>query len=189
MDFNVEINATNIFISLTSTQNVLLAALIAVAVGTGADLLFDLKAGFILNTSHRLLTRAQFIGVVTSSLVVGISLISLVKVYTLGSPELFAMQAQIVAYMIGNINWLYFGIGILTGAEITLLGYSGLAFGVGFFIPLFFSVGFALGGTVRFVTDKKYPYLNEKMRLISAGLIGGEGITGALLAMVRMFTL
>ena len=104
----------------------------------------------------------------------------------MGSPELFALQSQIVAFMIGSINWLLFGAGFLIGMGLTLVGVSGLAFGIGFFIPMFFSVGFALGGAIKQMVDKKMSQKDEQMRLISAGLIGGEGISGSLLAIFKM---
>ena len=179
----------NIFVRLSHLENIILAGIIAVAVGVAADLLFDLKAGSILGTSPLQLAKAQFIGVFTSSLVVGISLISLVKVYQLGSPELFAMQAQVVAFMIGNISWALFGTGLVIGILTTLIGFSGLAFGIGFFIPMFFSTGLAIGGLFKLIVDKRFNDKDEDMRLISAGLIGGEGVTGSLLAMVKMLML
>lgn len=176
----------NLFYHLPLFKSIVIAAVIAVAVGVAADLLFDLKAGHILGTSAALLTRAQLIGVFSSSAVVGISLVSLLRAFELGSPDLFALQSQIVAYMLGSINWTLLVSGLFVGGVITLIGHSGLAFGVGFFIPMFFSTGFAIGGFLKYIIDKKAASKDELMRLAAAGLIGGEGVSGTLVAFYKM---
>jgi len=176
----------NLFFHIPQFKSIMVAAIIAVSVGVAADLLFDYKAGYILETKPSLLTKAQLIGVVSASAVVGISLVSLLKSYQLGSPDLFALQSQIVAYMLGNINWYLLLSGLILGVMITLSGFSGLAFGVGFFIPMFFTTGFAIGGVLKYIVDKKARIKDDYGRLISAGLIGGEGVAGTIVAIFKM---
>ena len=177
-------------VELSPMQAVFLTAVIAVAVGVAADLLFDFKAAAILGTDTRMITRAQLVGVLPAALFAGLSLVALLRQYTPGTPELFSMQAQIVAYLLQTEHWLLFAAGFIVGLFLMLINISGLAFGVGFFIPMFFSIGFALGGIINGWIHRRQSHRDEQCRLIAAGLIGGEGVFGSLLAIAGMlFTL
>jgi len=54
-----------------------------------------------------------------------------------------------------------------------------MAFGIGMFLGLTLSFLLALGGAIRYITDKKGMDYNKGI-LISAGMMGGEGIAGFL---------
>ncbi|MEA1993691.1 MAG: OPT/YSL family transporter [Euryarchaeota archaeon] len=176
-----------IAVSLSTYESIFIAAIAAVSVGVAGDLLFDLKAGHMLGTSPKEQAKAQMLGVVIGSLVVGISLLAILNAFDLGSSELFALQAQSVAYMLGAIDLKIFLLGAVIGTAITLLGRSGMVFGVGIFIPLYLSVAFFIGGAVNYLNRKKTK--DETERLIASGLIGGEGVVGALLAIIKMIPL
>jgi len=175
--------AIRIFVPLSTQELIYLGTIICVAVGVAGDTLFDLKAGHILGTTPIDITKAQLVGAISASFITGISMLALFKSFTLGTPELFALQAQSVAYMLGAINWTIFGAGIVIGIGLTFFKQSGIAFGVGVFIPLFLTVPFIVGGIWSFLKRKRGD--DETERIISAGAIGGEGFVGAILAIIR----
>jgi len=174
-------------VSLGTMESIAIAAIAAVSVGVAGDLLFDLKAGHMLKTSPKSQAKAQILGVIIGSSVVGFSLLAILNAFTLGSPELYALQARSVSYMLGAIDVKIFLIGIIIGTAITLMKFPGMVFGVGIFIPLYLSVAFFIGGVVNYINRKKAE--DETERLIASGLIGGEGVVGAILAIVKMLPL
>ncbi len=176
-----------IAVSLGTLESVFIAAIAAVSVGVAGDLLFDLKAGHILGTSPKEQAKAQLLGVVIGSAVVGFSLLAVLNAFELGSQELYALQARSVSYMLGIIDLKIFLIGVALGTSITLLGRPGMVFGVGIFIPLYLSIAFFIGGVIHYLNRKKEE--DETERLVAAGLIGGEGVVGALLAIIKMIPL
>jgi len=176
-----------IVVSLGTLESIFIAAIAAVSVGVAGDLLFDLKAGHMLGTSPKSQAKAQILGVIIGSFVVGFSLLAILNAFTLGSPELYALQARSVSYMLGAIDVKIFLIGFILGTAITLMKLPGMVFGIGIFIPLYLSVAFFIGGVVNYLNRKKAE--DETERLIASGLIGGEGVVGAILAIVKMFPL
>lgn len=176
-----------IVVSLGTLESIFIAAIAAVSVGVAGDLLFDLKAGHMLGTSPKSQAKAQILGVIIGSFVVGFSLLAILNAFTLGSPELYALQARSVSYMLGAIDVKIFLIGFILGTAITLMKLPGMVFGIGIFIPLYLSVAFFIGGVVNYLNRKKAE--DETERLIASGLIGGEGVVGAILAIVKMLPL
>jgi len=176
-----------IVVSLGTLESIFIAAIAAVSVGVAGDLLFDLKAGHMLGTSPKSQAKAQILGVIIGSFVVGFSLLAILNAFTLGSPELYALQARSVSYMLGAIDVKIFLIGFILGTAITFMKRPGMVFGIGIFIPLYLSVAFFIGGVVNYLNRKKAE--DETERLIASGLIGGEGVVGAILAIVKMFPL
>jgi len=176
-----------IVVSLGTLESIFIAAIAAVSVGVAGDLLFDLKAGHMLGTSPKSQAKAQILGVIIGSFVVGFSLLAILNAFTLGSPELYALQARSVSYMLGAIDVKIFLIGVILGTAITLMKLPGMVFGIGIFIPLYLSVAFFIGGFVNYLNRKKAE--DETERLIASGLIGGEGVVGAILAIVKMLPL
>ncbi len=174
-------------VSLGTMESIAIAAIAAVSVGVAGDLLFDLKAGHMLRTSPKSQAKAQILGVLIGSVVVGFSLLAILNAFTLGSPELYAAQARLVSYMFGAINVKIFFMGLVIGTAITFMKRPGMVFGIGIFIPLYLSVAFFIGGVVNYLNRKKAE--DETERLIASGLIGGEGVVGAILAIVKMLPL
>ena len=100
-----------------------------------------------------------------------------------------AAQAQSVTAMISGIgNPLVFIIAAVIGIVLvllkipaTIIGIGLLLTGAGLAIPIF------AGGVLELIIRKKKSDKEGPLQLISAGLLGGEGITGTILAIVAMF--
>ena len=51
---------------------------------------------------------------------------------------------------------------------------------------MFISAAAGLGGLLRVIVDRKWPDFNPRAQLISSGFLGGEGVTGVLIAIIQV---
>ncbi|MBR0126960.1 MAG: OPT/YSL family transporter, partial [Firmicutes bacterium] len=61
-----------------------------------------------------------------------------------------------------------------------------MTLGLGVYLPFFMSATAFIGGALRLIVDKVYPKFEEKGTgtIIASGLLGGEGITGVIIALI-----
>jgi putative OPT family oligopeptide transporter len=75
--------------------------------------------------------------------------------------EFDAPKTQVMGIIINGVlkkelNWTMVGIGAMIALMLELCGVSALAFAVGVYVPIQFSVPIFLGGIVRWIVDRKY---------------------------------
>lgn len=181
-----------IFVDIDATDALFVAACVAVASGFSGDLFNDYKAGQVLGTNPKAQLASQIVGGVFGTVVAAISLFAIINQFgEVGTgTALPAGQAVGVTAMINGIgNPLVFGIAAAIGAALYLLGLPTATLGIGLFLPFTISSAVFLGGLVRFVSDKlRKNKADETGNVAASGLLGGEGITGVAIALVRMFT-
>ncbi len=181
-----------IFVDIDATDALFVAACVAVASGFSGDLFNDYKAGQVLGTNPKAQLISQIVGGVIGTVVAAISLFAIINQFgEVGTgTALPAGQAVGVTAMINGIgNPVVFGIAAAIGAALYLLGLPTATLGIGLFLPFTISSAVFLGGLIRFVTDKiRKNSTDETGNVAASGLLGGEGITGVAIALVRMFT-
>ncbi|BCV23569.1 OPT/YSL family transporter [Gelria sp. Kuro-4] len=183
--------AVKLFWQPDATAAFFVAAVVAVACGLAGDNLQDFKSGYILKTQPRAQVYAELIGGVVGALVAVVVLFVMHRAYGAMGPgtELVAPQAYAVSTMVSGLpNPPAFLVGLVAGAVLYFLGVPGMTIGIGIYLPMFISTTAALGGLARWVVDKRWPGWNERGQLISSGFLGGEGVTGVVIALVRVFT-
>lgn len=168
---------------------VLLTAFVAAAVGVAGDALNDYKAGYLLETPPRYQILSELVGAIVGALTAGFVLKMLVDVYgpTAFGPDKFfvAPQAYAVSLMIQGIpNLTAFLLGTIAGFVLNIFNIPAMTIGIGVYLPMVITVPGALGGLVRVIIDKKYPQYSELGTITGAGLLGGEGIAGVVIALV-----
>ncbi len=169
-----------------------IAAVVAVACGLTGDVMNDLKSGSLVGTKAKYQLVAEAIGGVLGAIVAAISLVVIKNAFgTFGSAELPAPQAASVAAMAGGIaNKTAFSIGLVIGIILYLLKVPSATLGLGFYLSTSISSIMALGAMIMFIV-KKCAKDKEKaesnFNLVSSGLLGGEGITGVVIAIASMF--
>jgi putative OPT family oligopeptide transporter len=168
---------------------------VCVAASIAGDMSQDLKTGYVLGQTPRLQQIGEFIGVLTSAGVVALVVMMLNSNVEggLGGPELPAPQAMLMKLVIDGVldqslPWTLVLIGVGIGLGAALLRLPVLAFAVGVYLPLETMAAVFLGGVARWaLTRKQSPEEAERRReagvLFGAGLVGGGGLTGVLLAM------
>ena len=187
------------------TTNLMTASVTAGAAGSTADLLTDLKSGYLLGANPRQQFLAQFFGIFAGTLIVVPAFYILVpNAASLGSDQWPAPSAQVwaaVAKLLSNgIHSLHPAarngmlIGGLVGIFIPCLELlfpkhrkyipSAMGLGLSMVIPFWNSLSMFLGGLIALVLERKAKATAEKYIIpVSSGIIAGESLMGVAIAL------
>jgi len=188
------------------TTNLMTASVTAGAAGSTADLLTDLKSGYLLGANPRQQFLAQFFGIFAGTLVVVPAFYILVpNAAALGTDQWPAPSAQVwaaVARLLANgVHSLHptakmgLLVGGLIGIFIPVLELlfpkrkkyipSAMGLGLAMVIPFYNSLSMFIGGAIAAILAKKRKALAEKYVIpVSAGIIAGESIIGIVIALL-----
>jgi len=152
----------------------------------------DLKTGYIVGATPIRQQIGLMIGVLASVLVIGFTIIMLNDILTIGSDQLPAPQATLMATVIKgllsqNLPWGLVIVGMGIAAVMELSGVRSLPFAVGAYLPLSVTSPIFMGGLIKLIVDKiKNTGSSESEigsgALLSSGLIAGGALTGILIA-------
>jgi uncharacterized oligopeptide transporter (OPT) family protein len=198
-----------------STANLMAASITAGASAHSADLLTDLKSGYLLGGNPRQQTISQLFGVLAGTLVCVPVYAIVVTPEKLGSDELPAPSAKVwqaVAEMFAKgLGALppHTGkailIGAIVGIVLTLLEEflppryrrwipSPTGLGIAGVIPAFNSLSMFAGAVIASIVARYDPKVDEKYTIpVASGLIAGESLMGVTVRLTaeaaKMFTL
>ncbi len=181
--------------NVTIVQGFSIAAVTAIACGLSGDLMNDTKSGSLLGTDPNTQIVAEGIGGVIGAVVAVIALLVLKESFGgFGSEALPAPQARAVSAMVGGLTHLpAFMIGLVIGVILYLLRLPSATLGLGVYLP--FSISSIMGfGSLVFIAATwlapkgKIDSIKEKTGLLASGFLGGEGITGVVLAIIFMLS-
>lgn len=176
---------------------ILVGGVVCIAAANGGNTSQDLKTGYIVGATPRAQQISLVIGVITSSVVIGLTLLYLNSALHIGSQALPAPKAQLMQLIVSGVleqklPWDLIWIGFFLGATMQLCGVEALPFAVGAYLPMEISTPIFMGGMIRLIVDKKLKQ-NESEResspgvLFSSGLIAGGAIGGILWAIQKGF--
>lgn len=176
--------------TIGGTEAFFVAAIVAVSCGLCGDIMNDFKAGVLLKTDPKAQWIAECIGALIGAFVsVGVLLV-IISAYggeCFGSELFPAAQAGAVAAMVGGISHIP---AFITGFVLAIILYAlklpVMTLGLGVYLPFYMSATAFIGGVLRFIVDKWIPKFEEsnKGTIIASGLLGGEGITGVIIALI-----
>ncbi|HAB99121.1 MAG TPA: oligopeptide transporter, OPT family, partial [Parachlamydiales bacterium] len=189
-----------IFVLLGWTERIYLIAAITMgcvtccAICTAGTTSQDLKTGYLLGSMPRSQQIAEIIGVILPSLLVGYIIYAFNDAYEIGSVNMPAPQASLMAMVAEgvishNLPYALVGIGMVMGLIMTLLRLQLLPFALGIYLPLSLTTAIMLGGLARALTDYKStdPVSEERGILLASGLIGGDALIGIVIALMAVF--
>jgi OPT family oligopeptide transporter len=188
------------------STNLMAAAITAGGASQAADMMQDLKTGYLLNASPRKLLLAQLGGVVSGVIFAVPVFIILTSVWELGGTQLpapagFAWKAMAELLKEGLDALpphaeLVSAVAAVFGAMLPCLRRfaaiqpyvpSGLAFGIGFITPPDAPICMMLGLVIlvvwKFINSKSAENLNYA---VASGLIAGEGLMGIVIALLAL---
>lgn len=155
----------------------------------------DLKTGYIVGASPIKQQLGLLIGVLASVVVIGFTIVLLNDILVIGSDQLPAPQATLMATVIKgllsqNLPWGLVLVGMGIAAVMELSGVRSLPFAVGAYLPLSVSTPIFVGGLVKLVVDKINKTDESESdigpgALLSSGLIAGGALTGILIATLK----
>ncbi|RME01590.1 MAG: oligopeptide transporter, OPT family, partial [Calditrichaeota bacterium] len=175
-----------------------IAGVICCAAGIAGDMMQDLKVGHILGGTPWRMQIAEIVGVICAALVLAFPLAALDKVYHIGSAELPAPQAGLMALMAkgivgGQMAWPLVIVGIFFAFGLILINApSPMLIAVGMYLPFESTAAIFVGGLIKWWLEKnmekRKATAEEKTRaenlgtLLSSGFIAGEALMAVILA-------
>jgi putative OPT family oligopeptide transporter len=181
------------------------AAVVCVSSAVAGEMLQDLKVGHILGGTPWKMQAGDLLGVLLSSLVLYFPLMLLIGAFELGSKDLSAPQAGLMAALAqgivgGEMAWPLVIVGMFMGFAFILVQVkSPMLVAVGMYLPLETTFAIFVGGMIKGGLEKMIVRRGfnaaQKARaenvgiLLAAGLIAGEGLTGLLRALWKFLFL
>lgn len=186
-----------------SVANLMTANVTAGCSSHSADLLMDLKSGYLLGANPRRQFIAQLIGVFAGSLFCVPAYMLIVTPENLGSASMPAPAAQTWAAVAkvfkSGVDSLHpialqgAYIGLALGAVLAILERfvpasrkylpSPTGLGISFVVNGFNSIAMFIGALIAYVLQRTAPKVDEKYTIpVSSGLIAGESLMGVFLA-------
>ncbi len=174
------------------------AGVVCCTAGIAGDMMQDLKVGHILGGTPWKMELAEIIGVVFAALALIYPMIVMDQVYKIGSAELPAPQAGLMALMSrgivgGDMAWPLVIAGVFFGiALIMIKAPAPMLIAVGMYLPFYSTAAIFVGGLIKLVLDKvmekkgmdeeDQDKANKTGILLSSGFIAGESLMAVLLA-------
>jgi putative OPT family oligopeptide transporter len=168
-------------------------AIVCIAAANGGGTSQDLKTGYLVGATPIYQQIGLVIGVVTSALVIGWTTMYLHQVFGIGSKDIAAPQATLMATIIKgllsqNLPWGLVLVGVFISIGLELCGIRSLSFAVGSYLPIATTAPIFVGGLVRGYVERKTGAREESEvsagTLFSSGLIAGGSLCGILYAVL-----
>lgn len=166
-------------------------AVVCIAAANAGATSQDLKTGYLVGATPVYQQYGLIIGVLASSLIIGMTTLYLHDVMTIGSQSLPAPQATLMSTIIKgllsqDLPWGLVFVGIFIAVTLELCGIHSLSFAVGSYLPIATTAPIFAGGLVRWWIEKKTGVAEESEvgsgTLFSSGLIAGGSLAGILYA-------
>jgi putative OPT family oligopeptide transporter len=178
------------------------AGVVCCAAGIAGDMLQDLKVGHILGGTPWRMEIGEIIGVVGASLVLATTLMVMHNAYEIGSVNLPAPQAGLMALVAkgivgGDMAWPLVIVGMFFAVGLILIGApSPMLIAVGMYLPFHSTSAIFIGGVLHFFFQRQLTRskMSEEDKttaantgiLLSSGFIAGESLMAVLIAFMYL---
>jgi len=176
------------------------AGIVCCACGIAGDMMQDLKVGHILGGTPWRMEVGEIIGVIAAALVLAPVLGLLDRVYVIGSAQLPAPQAGLMALLAkgivgGEMAWPLVIVGMFFALGLILIkAPSPMLIAVGMYLPFFSTSAIFVGGLIKWLLTKRLDRTGataeQRVRaentgtLLSSGFIAGEALMAVALAIL-----
>ncbi len=184
-------------------------SMICIAAANAGATSQDLKTGYIVGATPRYQQLALFIGVIVSSLVIGITVLILDNPsaelraqgieHAIGekfnAPQATLMATLIKGLLSFNLDWQFVLVGVMVAVTMELCNVKSLSFAVGLYLPLSTTLPIWVGGALKGLTDWMATKKGEekedadlgKGSLFATGLVAGGALAGVIVALFQAF--
>ncbi len=168
-------------------------AIVCICAASSGNTAQDLKTGYIVGATPIYQQMGLAIGTVTSAFIIGMTVLYMHQVFGIGSEEVAAPQATLMATLIKgllsqNLPWGLVLVGVFIAVTLELCGIHSLSFAVGAYLPVATTAPIFIGGVVRWWVERKTGESSESDlssgTLFSSGLIAGGSLAGILFAVL-----
>ncbi|OPJ61686.1 OPT/YSL family transporter [Clostridium oryzae] len=182
--------AIRIFIKIDTVSAFFIAACVAVSCGYAGDLLNEYKVGYKLGTNPKAQLISQIAGGLVGTVVAAAALFAIIGQFGgVGADKgLPAGQAYAVSQMVNGIgDPKVFMVAALLGVILYLVKIPSMTLGLGMYLSFEISAAVFLGGFIKYIVNRKDNSKDEIGNIAASGFLGGEGITGVAVAIIKMF--
>ncbi len=135
-------------------------AIVCIAAANAGNTSQDLKTGYIVGATPIYQQMGLAIGVITSSFIIGMTVLYMHQVFGIGSEAVAAPQATLMATLIKgllsqNLPWGLVLVGVFIAVTLELCGIHSLSFAVGAYLPIATTAPIFIGGLVRWWVERK----------------------------------
>jgi putative OPT family oligopeptide transporter len=168
-------------------------AIVCIAAANGGATCQDLKTGHLVGATPYYQQIGELIGVVAAAGVVGFTTLYMHQVFGIGSPDIPAPQATLMATIIRgllsqDLPWGLVLVGVFLAVALELCGVRSLSFAVGSYLPIATTAPIFVGGVVRWWAGaSKAQGTGAELgagTLFCSGLIAGGSLAGILYAIL-----
>jgi putative OPT family oligopeptide transporter len=176
------------------------AGVVCCSCGIAGDMMQDLKVGHVLGGTPWRMQIGEIIGVIPAALVLPWVLYALHRTYVIGSEQLAAPQAGLMALMAkgivgGEMAWPLVIAGMFLAVGLILIrAPAPMLIAVGMYLPFYAVAGIFVGGIFRWIMDtvlsRRQADAEATLRaentgvLLSSGFIAGGALTAVVIAFV-----
>ncbi|MCZ6650649.1 MAG: oligopeptide transporter, OPT family, partial [Acidobacteria bacterium] len=177
-----------------------IAGVVCCAAGVAGDMMQDLKVGHLLGGTPWRMEISEIIGVIAAAAVLTFPLQWMDTAYGIGSAQLPAPQAGLMALLAqgivgGEMAWGLVIVGMFLAFGLILIGApSPMLIAVGMYLPFYSTSAIFVGGLMRwameFFMNRKKATKDERTQaenvgvLLSSGFIAGESLMAVLMALL-----
>ena len=138
---------------------ILIAAVICCAAAISGDVLQSMSCGQMIGATPRNQQIAEMLGVLAAAPILALVVQALDKAYKIGSPDLAAPQAFLMAgitegILTGEMVWPFVLAGAVLAFVLILIDLPVLPVAIGIYLPFTLSVPIFGGGIIRYLTNK-----------------------------------
>lgn len=184
--------AMRAILPVSSEHAFYIAAVVAVTCGYAGDMMNDYKSGALLKTNPSAQFFVELIGGFVGAFTATIAFLAII--YSAGgvgqAAGLPAAQAHSVTAMVQGLgNPVLFLIAAVAGCGLTLFGIPAMIIGIGMMLTGFgMALPIFLGGVIEYLSRNHLKKDSQQaIQMGAAGLLGGEGIMGTVLAIIALF--
>lgn len=184
----------------------MLAALIAgtmicVAISISGGAAQSLKTTWVIGGTPKYVEIGMYFATIASAAVVGAVILLLHSQYGMGSDQVGAPQANLMAILVkgvmtAQLPWVLLAIGAAIAVMLELMHIPILAVALGIYLPIHLSVGILIGGIIRALVEKRLGKKAELLKakvengiLLSSGLVAGDALFGIIIALFAMLNI
>jgi len=139
---------------------ILIAAVIACCSAISGDVIQSMTAGQMIGATPYKQQLAEFVGILAAAPFLALVISALHKAYTIGSPNLPAPQAFLMAGVVrgvlgGEMVWPFIIAGMVLALVLIMIDVPVLPVAIGIYLPFTLATPIFCGGIIRYLTNRK----------------------------------
>ncbi len=184
-----------------------IAGMVCTALSVSGQTITDLKTGYWLGSTPAVQERVKFLGVIASSVAVGLAIVMLAQTFQFGeavagdsrpvlaAPQASIMQALVQGFMSRQpVAWILFSAGAMIAVSMEMLRVPALVFALGMYLPLELNLPALVGGVLSHYVNVRSERagragraMRERGVIVASGFMAGGALGGVIGAALRLF--